>query len=95
VVLGTAVVVGVVIKRLYAPPSQAANGLASTLPDHAASTWKPPMSDTALLPAGSRITGIAASDGIFAVSVSTSQGDELWIINPSTGNRFVSLLSKP
>lgn len=90
VVLGTALVIGVIIKRLYAspaPPSIAGAPPADTQGVIPVTAVSPPLT----LPAGSKITGIAAAGGVFAVTVSGPAGDQVWEMNPHTGARFLAL----
>ncbi len=79
IVLGTAVVVGVVIKRIYAKPA-AASISDPVIPGVAAV----PAPAAALAP-GEHIAGIAGAGGAFAVWVSGAGGDRLLILNPQTG----------
>jgi len=84
IVLGTAVVAGTIVHRLYAnarPPSMAG-------------APPPPVADPAVLPAGAHIAGIAAAGGDVAVWVSGPGGDQLWLVNPQTGARSLALTAK-
>jgi Family of unknown function (DUF6476) len=87
IVVGTAVVIGTVIHRLYArndapsmaqplatPAAPAPAGLASTV-----------------LPPGEHIAGIAAAGGRIAVWVSGPQGDRLLLVDPLSGQSRVVL----
>ncbi len=89
VVLGTALVIGVVIKRIYASPAPPSTARAVPVPGAAAglATLNAPVP----LPPGSKITGIASAGGAFAVTVSGPAGDQVWIVNPHTGARFLAL----
>ncbi len=98
IVIGTTVVVGTIIHRLYAresapPPmvaalsAPAAPGMAPT----AVGSGAPPPADTVSLPAGSHISGITAAGPDVAVWVSGPAGDQLWLVNPQTGARYVAL----
>ncbi len=91
IVIGTTVVVGTIIHRLYArvsaPPPIAAPLAAPAAP--AGATAASPV--TASLPAGSHIAGIAAAGPDVAVWVSAPGGDQLWLVNPQTGARYVAL----
>jgi len=78
IVIGTAVVIGVVIKRIYGTSPVAAS-ITSPIPGVAASV---PV--TALAP-GEHIAGIAGAGGEFAVWVSGAGGDRLLLLNPQTG----------
>ncbi len=82
IVLGTALVIGVVIHRLYARNSA---------PSMAPAAAAPRPSGVLNLPAGSRITGVAASGGDFAVSVSGPAGDQLWLLDPQSGARRLAI----
>ncbi len=89
VVLGTALVIGVVIKRIYASPAPPSTAHALPMPGDGASLAT--VSAPVPLPAGSKITGIAASGGVFAVTVSGPMGDQVWLVNPHTGARVLAL----
>jgi hypothetical protein len=78
IVIGTAVVIGVVIKRIYGTSPVAAS-ITSSIPGVAASV---PV--TALAP-GEHIAGIAGAGGEFAVWVNGAGGDRLLLLNPQTG----------
>ncbi len=82
VVLGTATVIGVVIKRIYADP-QPASTAAAAVPAR--------LDNVVALPAGTKITGLAAAGGRFAVAVSGPAGDQVWIVDPATGARYVTI----
>ncbi len=71
IVLGTATVIGVVIQRIYASPAAPSMSAGAGL--------------SVVLPAGSRIAGVAAADGAFAVWVSGAGGDRLYLVDPRTG----------
>ncbi len=75
IVLGTALVIGVVIKRIYAKP--AAPSMSAVLPGAVAAS--------AVLPAGAHIAGIASAGGAVAVWVSGPEGDEVLLIDPASG----------
>jgi hypothetical protein len=77
IVIGTAVVIGVVIKRIYGTSPVAAS-ISSPVPGVA----EVPV--TALAP-GEHIAGIAGAGGEFAVWVSGARGDRLLLLNPQTG----------
>lgn len=79
IVLGTAVVVGVVIKRIYAKP--AAASISSPVIPGVAGAAIP----TAALAPGEHIAGIAGAGGEFAVWLSGQAGDRLLLLNPQTG----------
>ncbi len=82
IVLGTALVIGVVIQRIYARPAA---------PSMSAAAWTPPPADPLVLPAGSRVSGIAAAGDDLAVWVSGPAGDQIWLVDPRTGARFVTM----
>lgn len=90
VVLGTALVIGIIIRRIYANPAPPSN-IAAVAPAPDTGGGMPPASDPVKLPEGSKITGIAAAGGVFAVVVSGPAGDQVWIVNPQTGARFVTM----
>ena len=84
IILGTALVIGVVIHRIYArngAPSMPAAVL--TAPGAAAST--------AMLAPGEHIAGIAAAGGDIAVWVSSPVGDRVLLIDPASGRVNVAL----
>ena len=86
IVIGTAVVIGTVIHRLYArndAPSMA------PLPAPAAAV-SAGLSPARLAP-GEHIAGIAAAGGRIAVWVSGPQGDRLLLIDPLNGRSSVVL----
>ncbi len=78
VVLGTALVIGVVIKRIYASPATPSMTAA-------------PAGVVSALPAGSRIMGLAGAGGEFAVWVSGAGGDAVYVIDPATGAMHVAV----
>ncbi len=78
IVIGTAVVIGVVIKRIYGTSPVAAS-ISGVIPG---ATVNVPV--TALAP-GEHIAGIAGAGGEFAVWVSGAGGDRLLLLNPQTG----------
>ena len=85
IILGTAVVVGTVIHRLYA--------------NHAAPSIRaapPVLSATAaqLLP-GERIEGIAGVGGEIALWVSGPQGERVLLLDPVSGRLSVALRTAP
>ena len=75
IVLGTALVVGVVIQRLYAKPAVPSMTLA------------PPggLMPPAMLPVGDHVAGIAGAGGVVAVWVTGPEGGEVLLIDPATG----------
>ncbi len=82
IVLGTALVIGVVIQRIYAKPAAASISEAP---------WTPPKTDPLMLPPGSRISGIASAGGDLAVWVTGPAADQIWLVDPRTGARFVTM----
>jgi hypothetical protein len=86
VVLGSALVIGVIIKRIYANPAPPSTAAAPVAPDDSLPAGAP-----FTLPQGSKITGIAAADGAIAVAVSGPAGDQLWLVNPQTGAHALAL----
>ncbi len=85
VVLGTGLVIGIIIKRIYANPASASTATAPPIP---ADT---PAGAPFTLPPGTKITGIAVADGLIAIAVSGPSGDQLWLVNPQTGTHTLSL----
>jgi len=84
IVLGTAVVAGTIVHRVYANAQRPSMAPAAVpLPDDGASP--------VALPAGAHIAGIAAAGGDVAVWVSGPGGDQLWLLDPQTGARRVVL----
>ena len=84
IILGTALVIGVVIHRIYArsgAPSMPAAVLAA--PGAAASA--------AMLAPGEHIAGIAAAGSDVAVWVNGSRGDRVLLIDPASGRVSVAL----
>lgn len=78
IVLGTAVVIAVIVHRIYATPA------APSMTASAAAA--PPLALPAFrLPAGARIAGIANAGDAVAVWVTSPAGDELLLLNPATG----------
>lgn len=82
IVLGTAVVVGVVIKRIYAKPEAAS--ISNAMIPGVAATPTPSLLAASLAP-GEHIAGIAGAGAEFAVWVSGPGGDRLLLLNPQTG----------
>jgi hypothetical protein len=77
IVLGTALVIGVVIHRIYAGPAAPSMSVA-------------PASSVALA-AGEHIAGLAGASGAIAVWVQSPQGARLLLIDPATGAARVAL----
>jgi len=86
VVLGTAVVVGVVIKRLYASPAPPSTSAPALTPSAAGVTG---------LPAGSRIEGIAGAGNVIAIWTSGPQGGEVYLLDPQTGRLNLAVTAPP
>jgi hypothetical protein len=80
IVLGTALVIGVVIQRIYARPAA---------PSISAAALAVPGAGPVLLPAGSHIAGLASAGGALAVWVTGPAGDAVWLVNPQTGAHTV------
>ncbi len=88
IVLGTALVIGVVIHRIYARNPAPSNIAAATVPV--------PMVMTGMhLAPGDKISGIAGAGGDLAVWVSGPAGDRLLVIDPQSGQGRVVLSGTP
>lgn len=85
IILGTALVIGVVIHRLYARTPAPA----SMVPVSAGA-----MNAKTLTP-GEKIIGIAGAGGDLAVWVSGPQGDHVLLIDPATGKVSNALRTAP
>ncbi len=87
IVIGTAVVVGTIIHRLYdrnsAPPSMPAAALGTQVAPIAATA--------ATLQPGEHIAGIAAAGADVAVWVNSPAGARLLLLDPATGQIRVGL----
>lgn len=94
IVVGTTVVVGTIIHRLYArhsaPPPTAAAPL--SVP---AAPLAPVAVTAARLAPGEHISGIAAAGADVAVWVSGPEGDRLLLVDPASGQVSVALRSAP
>ena len=93
IVLGTAVVVGTVIHRLYARVSAPPSMVVAAPPP-------PPVGGTAAvvgaaLAKGERIEGIAGAGGDVAVWVNGPAGDRVLLLDPATGRVSVGLSAAP
>ena len=88
IVVGTAVVIGTVIHRLYARND--APSMASPLAAPAAPALPAGLTPTVLGPS-EHIAGIAAAGGRIAAWVSGPQGDRLLLIDPASGRSSVVL----
>ncbi len=82
VVLGTALVIGVVIHRLYAKPS------APSMPVPAVPAF-PALTNR--LPAGDTIKAIAGAGAGLAIWVSGPEGDQILLLNPATGQLTIAV----
>ena len=76
IVLGTAVVAGVIIHRIYARVSPAASMVAAVP--------VPGVAPVRLAP-GERVAGIAGAGGALGVWVTGPQGDRVLLIDPASG----------
>jgi len=82
IVLGTALVIGVIIHRIYAGTAAASN-MAVAVP--------PVTLAPATLRNGEHVAGIAAAGADLAVWVNGPDGDRVLLINPATGSVAVAL----
>ena len=82
IILGTALVIGVVIHRLYAKPV-----VASMTP----AVWTPLPKAFNRLPPDSHISGLAAAGGEFAIWVTAPGGDSVYLLSPQTGELQLAL----
>ncbi|GBQ34995.1 hypothetical protein AA11237_0874 [Acidocella aminolytica 101 = DSM 11237] len=96
IIVGTTVVVGTVIHRLYAsfnapptPPHEAAAPAPGAVPP----ALPPASVAAAKLAPGEHISGIASAGGDVAIWVSGPTGDRLLLLNPATGQTRVALAS--
>jgi streptogramin lyase len=80
IILGTALVAGVIIHRIYA--SQAAPSMTAAAPLVAAA-----------LPAGTHVAGIAAAGDEVAIWVTGAGGDRVFLLDPRSGRVTVALAS--
>ncbi len=80
VILGTALVIGVVIHRLYAKPSP---------PSMPPMTAFPTLANR--LPAGDTIKSIAGAGADLAIWVSGPDGEQILLLNPITGQLTVAV----
>jgi len=84
VVLGTALVIGVIIHRLYAKPSPPSMAAAPAAGAPAAAISSLPTL-TNRLPAGDAIKSIAAAGADLAIWVTGPAGDQILLLDPATG----------
>jgi hypothetical protein len=82
VILGTALVIGVVIHRLYAKPSP------QSMPVPAVTAF-PTLTNR--LPAGDTIKSIAGAGTDLAIWVSGPDGDQILLLNPTTGQLTIAV----
>jgi hypothetical protein len=87
VVLGTALVIGIVIQRLYAKPAASAPA--------AVAGGSIALPGANLLGRGERIGGIAAAGGELAIWVSGPAGDRVLLLDPGTGKLTVAVSAPP
>ncbi|MDR3521993.1 MAG: hypothetical protein P4L54_10320 [Acidocella sp.] len=82
IVLGTALVIGVVIKRIYAKPAVTSMTapVSAVIPGES-----PPVLPVGTLAAGEHVAGIAGAGGMLAIWVSGAAGDRVLLLNPQTG----------
>jgi hypothetical protein len=92
IIIGTAVVIGTIIHRLYArnsaPPPSAAAPLSAPMAPVAPMV---PAGMAASLAPGEHIAGIAGAGAYVAVWVSGPSGDRLLLLNPASGQVSVGL----
>jgi hypothetical protein len=86
IVLGTAVVAGTIVHRVYANAQRPSMASAVVSPP---AGLAPPVAEPVVLPAGAHISGIAAAGSDVAVWITAPAGDQLWLLNPQTGAHFV------
>ena len=89
IVLGTALVVGVVVRRIYVRPA------APSMPVAAPAGLPAPGPGPVVLPAGAHVAGIAAAGGVVAVWVSGPGGDRVLLIDPTSGAVRVLVRTAP
>ncbi len=85
VILGTALVISVVIHRLYAKPSP--QSMPAPMPGAVAAF--PSLANR--LPAGDTIKSIAGAGADLAIWVSGPDGDQILLLNPATGQLTVAV----
>ncbi len=98
VILGTALVIGVVIHRMYGKPAAAAPGtiqggtILGEINQEAPNAPAPVSS----LPARSeRVSGIATAGGELAIWVTGPAGDKVLLLDPATGKIGVAFSTPP
>ncbi len=97
IIIGTTVVVGTIIHRLYArfaaPSTAPAPAVAGVPAPGAISAAAVPPEATAQLAPGEHISGIAPAGAELAVWVSGAKGDRLLLLDPVTGQARIVLSS--
>ena len=88
IVLGTALVIGVVIHRIYAKPAAPAPGVVPGVP-----AMLPAASN--VLGRGEHVSGIAGAGGAVAIWVSGPEGDRILLLDPSSGRISLGLSATP
>jgi hypothetical protein len=91
IVLGTALVIGVVIHRLYAKPSAQSTAAAAAPAAPVPGTPLPPPAIANRLPEGDYIKSIAAAGADVAIWVAGPEGDRILLYNPVSGRITVAL----
>ncbi len=87
IVLGTALVIGVIINRIYAkPPAPSMATAPAVMPGAVA---LPAIGNR--LPAGDTIKSIAAAGADLAIWVGGTDGDQVLLLNPATGGITVAV----
>ena len=90
VILGTAVVIGVIIHRLYAKPSASSMApVPAPITAPAAITALPTLTNR--LPAGDTIKSMAAAGPDLALWVTGPDGDQILLLNPATGQLTIAV----
>ncbi len=93
IIIGTAVVIGTIIHRMYArnsaPPPMAAPLAAPAAP--AMLYAAPPSGQPVQLQPGEHIAGIAPAGADVAIWVNGPAGDRLLLLNPATGQVSIAL----
>jgi hypothetical protein len=87
IILGTALVIGVVIHRIYGKPAAATPGTIQ-----GASVALAPSS---LLARGEHISGIAGAGGELAIWVTGPAGDKVLLLDPATGKIGLAISTPP
>ncbi|OYV29580.1 MAG: hypothetical protein B7Z81_15075 [Acidocella sp. 20-61-6] len=89
IVLGTALVIGVVIKRIYAKPAVTSMmaPVSNVIPGESL-----PVLPVGTLAAGEHVAGIAGAGGMLAIWVTGTTGDRVLLLNPQTGALSTALV---